>query len=365
MTDQTTEYVPSVLLDYNNSEKFPLTTAYDRTINAVSILPTKVTCEVLYEIDDMDVVKRNAILMYHISKFCKYNATSNDLLVSTVGLMANLCCWNDLRPWDEMKTAFRDVNLEIEFKGITHDELCEMERRDDIFQTALKDFFIFENVLSKSNYVLILSFVILASIGEAINNTNLWFETVIRDIAEALGLEFQEKICLSNFAIKKFSVAIRSSRSIRTQLFRTMVTVARNRSENKITVGFRKVINMLRGCEMRHLEFIEEYLFRQFPDVRQLHFLKGLDKLYERAVKILRNCPSDEAMFVMLLKSSEETSLLDHRKFETYIAAAIACAKYQNPNFENNYINGNKSLQNVVAKVTDYLRNRNSLEYLE
>lgn len=372
MAHQTTEYAPSVLLECNHFGKFPLTTAYERTINTVAILPTKVTCEVLYDKDavqSMDVLERNTMLVYHISKFCKCNATPSELLVSTAGLLANMCCWNDLKPWEEIKIAFRDVNLDIEFKEITRLTLWDMKQRDDVFQSVLKSLLKFEKILEESNYVLILSLVILASIGEGISNTNLWFETMFKDIAEELGevnvVEFQEKTRPSNFVIKQFSAAIRSSRSIRTQLFRTMVTIARNRNENKITVGLRKVIQMLHGCEMKHLGFIEEYLFRQFPDVRQLSFLRGLDQLHERAVGILSNCPSDEVMYAMLLKSPEETSLLDHRNFEIYIAAAIACAKYQNPNFENNYTSGNKSLQNVVVQVTDYLRNRNNLDYLE
>lgn len=60
--------------------------------------------------------------------------------------------------------------------------------------------------------------------------------------------------------------------------------------------GYNEVVNFMRGAEMKHLIFIDQYILHKYTELKQLNCMKRLDRVMKGTIRYLTTLPPDEIM---------------------------------------------------------------------
>lgn len=189
-----------------------------------------------------------------------------------------------------------------------------------------------------------------------------WMKNRVRGFAGSLGMT-EDNHCWSESqwpiqeALSCFQSFMSANHGLRHRLF--MVCVAVSRNSSRIANLFRDVLNLLRGSEMNHYILIDCYIFGKYPELLMIRQLRDDMTLYNNATAFLHSLHPGEMMYVRILKTKDETAVLNRNNFRILAAAATIVAQFEHQSFRF-YRGGSEGQIHSTLKyvITSYLTMR-------
>jgi hypothetical protein len=125
------------------------------------------------------------------------------------------------------------------------------------------------------------------------------------------------------------------------------------------------VVNLLRDVEMNHILLIDYCLFNKYPEILRIQAIRDNMSKYNQALSYLASLPTDEWLYINLIRPRSDTNVLKRNNFVMLSSAAFAAAKYENPSMRN-YRGGQETAAGgyVDKVVTTYLNVRTNMSIM-
>jgi hypothetical protein len=96
---------------------------------------------------------------------------------------------------------------------------------------------------------------------------------------------------------------------------------------------FKDAVNLMQGAEMNHLLMIDYYIFNKYPELLRIRLITDDMGAYNQATEYLRTKNEDECLFVKILYSKQETSILNRNNFQLLATATTIVAQFEQQSF--------------------------------
>lgn len=311
----------------------------------------------------------NKMLAYHIAQFYpdsdERRALAPELVAAIIGILLNILEPRATLDAGSFHANFLLAGYMLEARVITPPELhelCEMDERYEKFTNLFEQF---ETILPERDIFLVLSGVLLLTIGKQVNPEGFqnWYTKRVSAFAGCLGYFHAIDILtvptrpLLTALVASYSF-LSSARPLRAGIFR--ILISGSQQPDRVANVFKDVVLLLRGTEMAHILLIDRYLYRKYPELRAMRCLSNESIPMEKAWRYLASLNEDEIMYCKLLQSKEETMVLNRNNFQLFAIAAHTAASYENPSMKNYRTSSKGAGAKVMDTVNRYLLQRES-----
>lgn len=137
------------------------------------------------------------------------------------------------------------------------------------------------------------------------------------------------------------------------------VCLAASSNNQRAANLFKDVVGLMQGAEMNHILTIDYYIFNKYPELLRIRLIRDGLGSFNQATEFIRSKTEDETLYVKILYSKQDTSILNRNNFRLLAAAATIVAQFEQQSFQF-YQGGYKEAMSgaLEAVITRYLSMR-------
>ncbi|CAG9763589.1 unnamed protein product [Ceutorhynchus assimilis] len=315
--------------------------------------------------------------LYHLSLFYELGNEDDDLVTakklagSLVGMLGLLGDPVKVAKDDAINAGLRDSGINPTFKGLSADEVLHelSSPHYDHLKKILKEVSdLWDKLVTNPDGVLVMMGVVLLTIVKSVNSDNGagWIKNRLKTFSGSVGFREWAQLWSADLRPSPEILGwnnnfLSANFSLRRAIFIVLNGLSRSTRVTPIVSVCKDIIQLIRGAEMHHLVLIDTYLIRKYPELLSLHVLRDLRDLYQKAVEKLRTENTEDVLFIKILKNKDDTAALNRNNFTMASIIATSCARFEQPSFENYYMDQSEKAKELSLWVTDYLSHRQKL----